>query len=179
MGTRDNIKLILREELTSSDEARIKKLARDEFDKSIKKHLSSSQFESKIKELVIKNLKKVNGEDTKKLLDEALGKVDEIKTQFPDIKSVTAQEARAIGESKFEVGKWYKNYGNIEPHYMKCSNFDNSYLYGNEYIITKTKLHQIKGTRDCNWSWGNVGPVLLTDLSEISQYLPDDHPDKL
>jgi hypothetical protein len=58
MGTRDNIKLILREELTSSDEARIKKLARDEFDKSIKKHLSSSQFESKIKELVIKNLKK-------------------------------------------------------------------------------------------------------------------------
>jgi hypothetical protein len=55
---RDNIRHILREELNASDEARIKKLARDEFDKAIKKHLSSSQLESKVKELVLKNLKK-------------------------------------------------------------------------------------------------------------------------
>lgn len=55
---RDNIRLILREELTASDETRIKKLARDEFDKMIKKHLSSSQLETKVKELVLKNLKK-------------------------------------------------------------------------------------------------------------------------
>ena len=55
---RDNIRHILREELNSSDEARIKKLARDEFDKAIKKHLSSSQLETKVKELVLKNLKK-------------------------------------------------------------------------------------------------------------------------
>ena len=57
---RVNIRHILREELTSSDEARIKKLARDEFDKSIKKHLSSTQLETKVKELVLKNLKKDN-----------------------------------------------------------------------------------------------------------------------
>lgn len=55
---RDNIRHILKEELNASDETRIKKLARDEFDKAIKKHLSSSQLESKIKELVVKNLKK-------------------------------------------------------------------------------------------------------------------------
>jgi len=55
---RISIKQLIREELNSSDEARIKKLARDEFDKAIKKHLSSSQLESKVKELVIKNIKK-------------------------------------------------------------------------------------------------------------------------
>lgn len=55
---RVNIRHILKEELNASDEARIKKLARDEFDKAIKKHLSSSQLEAKVKELVLKNLKK-------------------------------------------------------------------------------------------------------------------------
>lgn len=51
------IKKIIKEELNASDEARIKKLARDEFDKEIKKHLSSSQLEKKVKELVMANLK--------------------------------------------------------------------------------------------------------------------------
>ena len=51
MDRRENIKRILNEELNASDETRIKKLARDEFDKAIKKHLSSSQFETKVKEL--------------------------------------------------------------------------------------------------------------------------------
>jgi hypothetical protein len=55
---RDNIRHILKEELNASDEARIKKLARDEFDKAIKKHLSSSQLEAKVKELVLKSIKK-------------------------------------------------------------------------------------------------------------------------
>lgn len=55
---RNKIKHILKEELNASDEAKIKKLARDEFDKEIKKHLSSSQLEKKVKELVIANLKK-------------------------------------------------------------------------------------------------------------------------
>lgn len=52
------IKKIIKEELNASDEARIKKLARDEFDKEIKKHLSSSQLEKKVKEIVVNNLKK-------------------------------------------------------------------------------------------------------------------------
>jgi len=55
---RSIIKNILKEELNSSDEARIKKLARDEFDKMIKKHVSSPELEKKIKELVLQNIKK-------------------------------------------------------------------------------------------------------------------------
>lgn len=52
------IKYIIKEELNKSDEAKIKKLARDEFDKMIKKHLSGSQLENKVKEIVLQNLKK-------------------------------------------------------------------------------------------------------------------------
>jgi len=55
---RGNIKKILNEELNASDERKIKKLARDEFDKMIKKHLSSSELEKKVKELVTQNIKK-------------------------------------------------------------------------------------------------------------------------
>jgi len=77
--------------------------------------------------------------------------------------------------SKFEVGKWYKNYHKA-PHYMKCINFDTNYLYGNEYINLK---HQVKQSGNCNWSWSSVGPELLTDLSEIQPFLPDGHPDKI
>jgi signal recognition particle GTPase len=55
---RSNIKRILNEELNKSDEAKIKKLARDEFDKMIKKHLSSSELEKKVQEYVVKHLKK-------------------------------------------------------------------------------------------------------------------------
>ena len=55
---RSNIKKILNEELNASDERKIKKLARDEFDKMIKKHLSSSELEKKVKELVTQNIKK-------------------------------------------------------------------------------------------------------------------------
>lgn len=53
-----NIRHILKEELNKSDEAKIKKIARDEFDKMITKHLNSDQLEKKVKELVLKHLKK-------------------------------------------------------------------------------------------------------------------------
>jgi len=52
------IKQVIKEELTKSDETRIKKLARDEFDKSIKKHLKSDALKQVVSDLVIKNLKK-------------------------------------------------------------------------------------------------------------------------
>jgi hypothetical protein len=54
------VKHIIKEELNKSDEARIKKLARDEFDKMIKKHLSGTPLENKVKEIVLQNLKKDN-----------------------------------------------------------------------------------------------------------------------
>lgn len=53
-----DFKKILNEELNKSDEAKIKKIAQDEFDKLIKKHLNSDGLEKKVKELVLKNIKK-------------------------------------------------------------------------------------------------------------------------
>jgi len=58
MSNRVNIKHILKEELNKSDEAKIKKIARDEFDTLIKRHLNSDQLEKKVQELVLKHLKK-------------------------------------------------------------------------------------------------------------------------
>ena len=55
---RNLIKQVLKEELNKSDETKIKKLARDEFDKMIKKHLKSDALEKVISDLVIKNNKK-------------------------------------------------------------------------------------------------------------------------
>ena len=57
MNTSD-FKKILNEELNKSDEAKIKKIAQDEFEKLIKKHLNSDDLEKKVKELVLKNIKK-------------------------------------------------------------------------------------------------------------------------
>jgi len=54
----NNIKKIIKEELNKSDETRIKKLARDEFDKAIKKFVKSDDLEKTVKDLVIKNIKK-------------------------------------------------------------------------------------------------------------------------
>jgi len=53
-----DLKRIINEELNKSDEAKIKKIAKDEFESLIKKHLNSDQLEKTVKELVIKNLKK-------------------------------------------------------------------------------------------------------------------------
>mgnify|MGYP003349629023 CR=1 FL=1 len=55
---RVNIKEIIKEELNKSDEAKIKKIAKDEFDKLINKHLKSEDLEKKVKELVLKHIKK-------------------------------------------------------------------------------------------------------------------------
>lgn len=54
----NNIKKIIKEELNKSDETKIKKLARDEFDKAIKKFVKSDDLEKTVKDLVIKNIKK-------------------------------------------------------------------------------------------------------------------------
>jgi hypothetical protein len=52
------IRRIIKEELNKSDEAKIKKIAKDEFDKLISKHLKSEDLEKKVKELVLKHIKK-------------------------------------------------------------------------------------------------------------------------
>jgi hypothetical protein len=56
--SKEVIKQVIKEALTKSDETKIKKLARDEFDKVIKKHLKSDELEKVISDLILKNLRK-------------------------------------------------------------------------------------------------------------------------
>jgi hypothetical protein len=78
---------------------------------------------------------------------------------------------------KFEAGKWYKYTREDikEPNYAKYSANQsvNDRFYYDEFI-------SINGwKKGHNWSFLTVNPVLLTDLSEIQQYLPDGHEDKI
>lgn len=78
---------------------------------------------------------------------------------------------------KFEAGKWYKYTREDikEPNYAKYSANQsvNDRFYYDEFI-------SINGwKKGHNWSILTVNPVLLTDLSEIQQYLPDGHEDKI
>jgi hypothetical protein len=76
---------------------------------------------------------------------------------------------------KFEVDKWYKM-----PEYnwyVKFSHIDGYKWYFTEKIISKkiSKPHNIS----LDWCNTNNSFKSLTDSSEIQQYLPDGHPDKI
>ena len=75
-------------------------------------------------------------------------------------------------QSTSKTGRWYKAYDN-PCHYMKSTKISDKYLDGNEYIDGNRKLE--KGS----FSWDLREATLLTDLSEIQQFLPSGHPDKL
>lgn len=75
-------------------------------------------------------------------------------------------------ETKFEKGKWYK-YGNW---YIKFNTLDSSGIW--------LSSEQIDYDRNYNKREGRFGgkesyhkKILLTNLQEIQQYLPDGHPD--
>ena len=80
-------------------------------------------------------------------------------------------------ELKFEVGKWYKYTGkhiegNFYARYSSKQSVSDRFYY--DELITDgdyVKKH--------DWSCLDALPVLLTDLSEIQQYLPEGHVDKL
>lgn len=79
---------------------------------------------------------------------------------------------------KFEVGKWYKysaEYINHKTYAKYSSNQSVSGRFYYDEIITENNGFK-KGH---NWSILTCNPVLLTDLSEIQQYLPENHPDKI
>lgn len=81
-------------------------------------------------------------------------------------------------EMKFEVGKWYKYSAGHIDHRIYAKYSGNQSVSGRFYydeIITENNGFK-KGH---NWSVLDCKPVLLTDLSEIQQYLPENHPDKL
>ena len=75
---------------------------------------------------------------------------------------------------EFIVGKWYKNLGSDKTHIGKFSGWYNDKIISvSEYIFNGV----LKGPSDnFDSHWQNA--ILLTDLSEIQKWLPDEHPDK-
>lgn len=76
-------------------------------------------------------------------------------------------------ESKFEVGKWYK-YSYKNNHYFKPLE---SIVLGKS-VKTSEEIHTgiYKNTTN---TWSSTNETKLADLSEIQQYLPNGHLDKI
>jgi len=91
--------------------------------------------------------------------------IDEVQKYLPEghpnkIKTVQS----------FEVGKWYKKDG----YYLKPKEIiDTNSQWNTEYISPEGEYHANNSGTDDLSTW-----ELLTDLTEIQQYLPDEHPDK-
>jgi hypothetical protein len=79
-------------------------------------------------------------------------------------------------KNDYIVGKWYKfsSYSeNTNVNYAKLKELDNAFT-ASDWIIHES----YEGT--AKWSLDHIfNPILLTDLSEIQQYLPDGHVDKM
>lgn len=81
-------------------------------------------------------------------------------------------------EPKFEVGKWYRN---DIGEYSKFYQLENTQFLATEHIF-KTPRRFEKSSSPIGYGWIfrlESNPQLLTDLSEIQEYLPDGHPDKI
>ena len=88
-------------------------------------------------------------------------------------KFVSLEDFKKVDKLRFEVGKWYTSpmWANF---YIKCSKFDGENVSIEEKIVNKEHIFQ-KG----NYHYCLETYVELTDLSEIEEYLPKDHPDKV
>lgn len=76
-------------------------------------------------------------------------------------------------QPQFEVDKWYKEVNSFL--YIKYSKEDDNYIYSNE-VVCQVGFRQIKNE---SWTKGKTRQwILCEDLSEIQEYLPDNHPDK-
>ena len=74
-------------------------------------------------------------------------------------------------ETKFEKGRWYKMGNNW---ISKFSHLKDNQFWG-ENINTISKYHDKSG-----WlSFKENEPILITNLSEIQEFLPTNHPDKI
>ncbi|MFA5634156.1 MAG: hypothetical protein WC973_03320, partial [Candidatus Dojkabacteria bacterium] len=72
---------------------------------------------------------------------------------------------------KFEVGKWYR----LGKWISKFKEIKNNTEFWAESINTESRFYDKNGYLCLN----KYTPKLITDLSEIQQYLPDGHPDKI
>ncbi len=88
-------------------------------------------------------------------------------------------------ENKFEVGKWYEILDNNNKWYLKYSHTEIINLIDGTFNYNKLCGETIgyRGVYDKSGYWANTNfeknCTLLTDLSEIQKYLPDNHPDKI
>lgn len=78
-----------------------------------------------------------------------------------------------IVESKFEIGKWYK-YNNKDNHYYKPSE---SKIIGS-CVQTSEQIHTGVYKNTTN-TWSSKDETKLADLSEIQEFLPEGHADKI
>ena len=76
-------------------------------------------------------------------------------------------------ETQFEVGKWYRNLGTDKKYIAKLSKIKGNKFWQNEYIF-EGRYQKTSGYLVFEDDIEKV-----TDLSEIQQYLPDNHPDKI
>lgn len=77
----------------------------------------------------------------------------------------------------FIVGKWYKNLGTNNKCYGKFLKSEYNRFCISEIIDMNGKHSNVSNT---HWDKDNSkNPILLEDLSEIQQYLPDGHVDKV
>lgn len=76
-------------------------------------------------------------------------------------------------KTEYIVGKWYK----LPKHnwYLKHLNMTNNKWFYNERIMCNLNDYDFV----IDWCDNNIEFTLLTDLSEIQQYLPNGHPDKI
>lgn len=84
-----------------------------------------------------------------------------------------------VTKSKFEVGKWYKYVAHTtNVWYIKYQKTDSNGIFiASEYIDNRRIYKNNLNNFTCGEA--NSEKVLLTDLSEIQQYLPEGHPDKI
>jgi hypothetical protein len=81
-------------------------------------------------------------------------------------------EQPEVEKPKFEVGKWYK----VETGYKKFHHLkDNRFYFSEDIYQSEYKTYSRQDWCD----YIRYEYQLLTDLSEIQQYLPDNHPDKI
>lgn len=77
----------------------------------------------------------------------------------------------------FIEGKWYKLKTSFN-WYAKLLDFKNDTFVANEYIDLTNKMFVRQIGNWYGFTTNNYSVTLVTDLSEIQQYLPDGHPDK-
>lgn len=76
---------------------------------------------------------------------------------------------------KYEVGKWYKMNNCWYAKFLTIHGSGRYWRFSEEISSTS---HYYPNPSNCS-NWESITIELLTDLSEIQQYLPDGHPDKV